>query len=77
MYWCAYDDAYKCQRFWCLSKHAKEEGDSCYEVMTIFFEVSMCLWWPGKTAARQKWVAEDMSLFDSSCLGFGITLPCF
>lgn len=38
------------------------KGDSCYEVMTIFSEVSMCLWWPGKTAAGQKGVYEDISV---------------
>lgn len=69
---------YKCQQFWCSSKHAKEgEGDSCFAATTTFSEASVCLWWPGKTAAGQKWVSEDVSVFNSSCLGFGITLSCF
>lgn len=35
-------------------------------------EAHMCLWWPGKTAAGQKRVLKDSSIFNSSCLGFGM-----
>lgn len=45
--------------------------------MTIFSEVSVFLWWPGKTEAGQKWVYADVSVFRSSCFGFGMTLSCF
>lgn len=55
----------------------RRRRSSCYAVMTVFSEVSMCLWWPGKTAAGQKWVSEDVSVFNSSCLDFEIPLSCF